>query len=200
VPSRSVRPVAGFVYHVTSRCCDGVTLFDSSIAYGRFLELIAETQAVRPIRLLAFCLMPNHLHLVLWPETDDAVERFVGWLLLTHAKRFNAFHDRCGPLYPKRYEAVSVQAGRNLYRVIRYVERNPCAARLARTPDDWRWSSAAPTSPIRLSEWPVPRPPDWKDFVRAEIESGELEQIRRHLKRGPLRRLRRSKRDDFAAE
>jgi putative transposase len=193
MPSRSVRPVAGFVYHVTSRCGDGVTLFESPIAYRRFVELIAETQAVRPMRLLAYCVMPNHLHLVLWPETDDAVERFVGRLLLVHAKRFNAFQETSGPVYPKRYEAVSVQAGPNLYRVIRYVERNPCAARLAATPGDWPWSSAAPQSPVRLSEWPVPRPPDWKDFVGAEIESEELERLRRHLKREPLRRLRRSR-------
>jgi putative transposase len=170
-----------------------VTLFESRIAYSRFVELIAETQAVRPMRLLAYCLMPNHLHLVLWPEADDAVERFVGRLLLIHAKRFNTFQGTSGPVYPKRYEAVSVQAGRNLYRVIRYVERNPCAARLAPTPGDWPWSSAAPKSPIRLSEWPVPRPADWNDFVGTAIESEELEQLRRHLKREPLRRLRHSK-------
>ena len=74
--------------------------------------------------------MPNHWHFVLWPETDDAVERFVGWLSLTHAKRFHRWHGTRGPVYPERYEAVPVEADTNLYRVIRYVERNPCAARL----------------------------------------------------------------------
>jgi putative transposase len=195
VPSRTVRPIAGFVYHVTSRSGPGVTLFDSRCAYRAFVDLIGEAQAARPIRLLAYCVMPNHSHLVLWPETDEAVERFVGWLSLTHAKRFHRWHGTSGPVYPKRYEAVSVQAGPNLYRVIRYVERNPCAAHLAPTPDAWPWSSAASESPIRLSEWPVPRPADWKNFVAAVIESDELEQIRRHLKRQPLRRLRGRKTD-----
>jgi putative transposase len=197
VPSRPVRPVAGFVYHVTSRARPGVTLFDSRIAYRAFVELIAEVQAARPMRLLAYCVMPNHAHFVLWPETDDAVERFIGLLLLTHAKRFHRWHGTSGPLYPKRYEAVSIQAGPGLYRAIRYVERNPCAAHLAPTPGAWEPSSASSSSPIHLSEWPVPRPPDWKGYVETVIESAELEQLRRHLKRQPLRRLRGRKNDTF---
>ena len=197
MPSRPVRPVAGFVYHVTSRSHAGVTLFDSPLAYRAFVDLIAEAQAARPMRVLAYCVMSNHLHLVLWPETDDAVERFVGWLLLRHAKRFNHWHGTSGPVYPKRYEAVSVQAGPGLYRVIRYVERNPCVARLASTPCAWPWSSASPSSPIRLAEWPVPRPSDWKSYVETAIETPELEAIRRHLKEQPLRRLRGRKSDQF---
>ena len=89
----------------------GVTLFDSRAAYRAFVNLIAEAQVVRPTRLLAYCVMPNHWHLVLWPETDDAVERFVGWLSLTHAKRFHRWRGTRGPVYPERYEAVPVEAG-----------------------------------------------------------------------------------------
>jgi REP-associated tyrosine transposase len=197
VPSRTVRPIAGFVYHVTTRCHAGVTLFDSPTAYGAFVDLIAEAQTVRPMRLLAYCVMPNHAHFVLWPETDDAVERFMGWVSMTHAKRYHRWNGTSGPVYPKRYEAVSVQTGFGLYRVIRYVERNPCAARLASRPDAWRWSSASSDSPVRLAEWPVPRPPDWRTYVATAIESAELEEIRRHLKTMPLRRLRRRKNDDY---
>ena len=191
MPSRPVRIVADFVYHVTNRSAAGVTLFDSRDAYRAFVDLIAETQVARPTRLLAYCVMPNHWHLVLWPETDDAVERFVGWLSLTHAKRFHRWHGTRGQVYPERYEAVAVQADANLYRVVRYVERNPCAARLVRKPGAWRWSSASPGSPIRLSDWPAPRPPDWKDYVETAIETAELQRIRSQLKREPLRRLRR---------
>ncbi len=174
-----------------------MTLFDSPGAYRAFVNLIAEAQVAKPIRLLAFCVMPNHMHLVVWPETDDAVEQFVGWLTLTHAKRFNWWHGTSGPVYPKRYQAISVQTGPALYRVIRYVERNPCAAHLTHAAAAWPWSSASPSSTIRLSEWPVPRPPDWRTYVETAIESTELEEIRRHLKTQPVRRLRGRKRDDF---
>jgi putative transposase len=195
VPIRTVPIVAGLVYHVTNRACAGRTLFDSRAAYRAFIELLAETQAIRPTRLLAFCVMPNHWHLVIWADSDDAVERFVAWLSLTHAKRFNRFMNTSGPVYPKRYEAVPVECGANLYRLIRYVERNPCAAGLASRAAAWPWSSAAPTSRIRLAEWPVPRPSDWEDYVEMEIESAELQEIRRRLKEEPLRRLRRRKND-----
>ena len=197
MPSRPVRIVADFVYHVTNRSAAGVTLFDSRAAYRAFVDLIAETQVVRPTRLLAYCVMPNHWHFVLWPQTDDAVERFVGWLSLTHAKRFHRWHGTRGQVYPERYEAVAVEADANLYRVVRYVERNPCAARLASTPGAWPWSSAAAGSPIQLSEWPAPRPPDWQDYVETAIETAELQRIRSQLKREPLRRLRRRKIDGF---
>ena len=196
MPSRPVRIVADFVYHVTNRCADGVTLFDSRPAYRAFVDLIAETHIVRPIRVLAYCVMPNHWHLVLWPETDHAVERFVGLLSLTHAKRFHRWHGTAGPLYPKRYEAVAVGADANLYRVVRYVERNPCAARLASTPGAWPWSSAAASSPVQLSEWPTPRPSAWKDYLNTRIETTELQRIRTELKREPVRRLRSSSFDE----
>ena len=197
VPSRPVRIVGGFVYHVTNRCAAGVTLFDSRAAYRAFVNLIAEAYAVRPTRLLAYCVMPNHWHLVLWPETDDAVERFVGWLSMTHVKRLHRWRGTRGPVYPKRYEAIPVESGRSLYRVIRYVERNPCAAGLVSTPRAWHWSSASPGSRVQLAEWPAPRPADWEDYVGTAIESAELEDIRRQLKREPLRRLRRRRSDGF---
>ena len=197
VPSRPVRIVGGFVYHVTNRCAAGVTLFDSRAAYRAFVNLIAEAYAVRPTRLLAYCVMPNHWHLVLWPETDDAVERFVGWLSMTHVKRLHRWRGTRGPVYPKRYEAIPVESGRSLYRVIRYVERNPCAAGLVSTPRAWHWSSASPGSRVQLAEWPAPRPADWEDYVGTAIESAELADIRRQLKREPLRRLRRRRSDGF---
>jgi len=100
-------------------------------------------------------------------------------------------------VYPERYEAIPVESGTSLFRVIRYVERNPCAARLAPTPAAWHSSSASPGSRIRLAEWPAPRPPDWLDYVETEIETAELEDVRRHLKGEPLRRLRRRKADGF---
>jgi len=134
---------------------------------------------------------------VLWPETDDAVERFVGWLSMTHVKRLHRWRGTRGPVYPERYEAIPVESGRSLYRVIRYVERNPCAAGLVSTPRAWHWSSASPGSRIQLAEWPAPRPADWEDYVGTAIESAELEDIRRQLKREPLRRLRRRRSDGF---
>jgi putative transposase len=190
MPSRYMPIAGGVVYHVTNRARDGVTLFDSPRAYDAFAELIAETHLVKPIRVLALCVMPNHWHFVLWPEFDRELEAFVGRLSLTHAKRLHLWRGSTGsgPVYPQRYRASPVESDTSLYRVIRYVERNPCAAGLTTKPEAWRWSSASPACPIPLAPWPVPRPPDWRTYVGQAIETTELTQIRQCLKGMPLRR------------
>jgi putative transposase len=191
MPSRCIPLLAGVVYHVTNRAREGLVLFDSPTAYLAFIDLIAETLARQPVRILAFCVMANHWHFVLWPETDVAISAFVGRLTMTHAMRFHRWHGTSGPLYPKRFEARPVQTGASLFRVIRYVERNPCAAGLVSAPAAYPWSSAAAGgSLVSLSEWPTPRPRDWKRLVAQPIESAELMRLRAELKRGPQRRLR----------
>ena len=193
MPKRIIPVVAGVVYHVVNRARDGVTLFESARAYADFVDLVEETLILHPIRILAFCLMPNHWHFVLWPETAPAVRHFIGRLSQAHAIRFHlAKRTRgSGPIYVKRFEARPVETELGVHRVVRYVERNPCAAGLTPTPAAWPWSSAAEPSPIRLADWPVPRPADWKSFVARQIESAELLRIRAALKVGPQRRRRR---------
>ena len=194
MPKRIVPVVGGVVYHVVNRASVGVTLFESARAYADFIELIQETLVLHPIRILAFCLMPNHWHFVLWPETAEAVRLFIGRLAQAHAIRFHLANGTrgSGPVYVKRFEARPVETDLGVHRVARYVERNPCAAGLAPTPSAWPWSSAAERTPVRLAEWPTPRPPDWQSFVAQPIESTELLRIRAALKAGPQRRRRRS--------
>jgi putative transposase len=191
MPIRTIPLLVGVVYHVTNRAREGLVLFDSPTAYLAFTDLIVETQTQHPIRILAFCVMANHWHFLLWPERVGAIQRFIGTLALTHAVRLNKRRGTSGAVYPKRFEARPVQSGASLVQVARYIERNPCAAGLVGTPSAYPWSSAAADgSPVPLSDWPTPRPRDWKRFVAQPIESAELMRIREHLKRGPQRRLR----------
>ena len=191
MPRRYIPLLGGVVYHVTNRARAGLVLFDSRTAYLAFIDLIIETLAVQPVRLLAFCIMSNHWHFLLWPDTDVAVRRFAGRLTMVHALRFNKLRGLSGPVYPKRFEARPVQSGASLCRVGRYIERNPCAAGLVVTPSEYPWSSAAAQgSPVPLSAWPTPRPRDWKRFIAQPVETTELMRIREELKRGPQRRLR----------
>src|SRR5262249_43020771 len=93
---------------------------------------LAEALDEVPTRLLAFCLLPNHFHLVLWPRTDDELSRFVGWLTLTHTQRWHAHYHNVGTghLYQGRFKSFPVAADEHLLTVLHYAERNPVRAGL----------------------------------------------------------------------
>jgi putative transposase len=190
---RIVPCLAGIVYHVTNRAHDGVTLFETPAAYAAVVELIEDTRLLRPIRILAYSVMPNHWHLLLWPETDRAVQLFVGLLSMTHAKRFQTRRGTIGsgPVYPRRYWATAVQSDRSVYRAARYVERNPVRAGLVRRAEQWPSSSAWPGSKVGLSAWPTPRPANWLDYVNDDPGGEELEALRAHFRGRRLRPTRR---------
>jgi putative transposase len=135
--------VGGLVYHVLNRANARAPLFDDAIDYRSFTELLAEERAHTGMRLLAWCLMPNHWHLVLWPRADGDLARFVRRLTQRHTQ---ARHRRQGTLgqghlYQGRYKAFLVQDDPHLLAVCRYVERNPLRAGLVTSAADWPHSS-----------------------------------------------------------
>jgi putative transposase len=149
--------------------------------------VLAETLDRVPTRLLAFCIMPNHWHLLIWP-TGDEMPRFMHRLTLTHAKRWHRAHgsERTGPVYQNRYTAVPVQTETHLMTVLRYVERNPLRAGLVDRAEKWPWSSLAQRadSGIALADPPIPRPCNWIDTVNEPQTAGELAQVRSAIERG----------------
>ena len=144
MPMRECRGMAGRAYHVMNRATCGQVLFDESEDYVRFLCTLQQARAKVPIRLLSYCLMPNHWHLVLWPAADDDVMRFTHWLTGTHAQRVHARRGTKGrgAIYAHRYGAVPVNDDAAFLRVVRYVERNAVRAQLVERAQDWLWSSA----------------------------------------------------------
>ncbi|MEO6112095.1 MAG: transposase, partial [Nitrospiraceae bacterium] len=74
----------GLVYHVLNRANGRQALFDDDGDYAAFERVLSEAQKRIAMRLLAYCVMPNHWHLVLWPHRDGDLSRFISWLTLTH--------------------------------------------------------------------------------------------------------------------
>jgi putative transposase len=183
----------GYVYHVLNRANARLPLFHKDGDYLAFQRILAETlQHVPAMRLLAYCLMPNHWHLVLWPRHDGELADFMHWLTLTHTQRWHAhYHDvGCGHLYQGRYKSFPVQEDEHFYCVCRYVERNALRAGLVPRAEAWRWGSlwcgqtgGAGTRPV-LSAWPVPRPEDWVREVNRPQTEAELAALRRCVQRG----------------
>ena len=164
-------------------------LFETPGDYGAFIDLMALTQREVPMRCLAYCLMPNHFHLVLWPTSDGALSRFMFRLTTIHSIRWNAFRGQTGSghVYQGRFKAFPVHQDRHFLQVCRYVERNALRAGLAVRAEDWPWSSLAQRCgaerEVALTDWPVLRPSDWLSIVQAE-NADEVSAVRHSLFRG----------------
>ena len=126
----------GYVYHVLNRANARMRIFDDDADYLAFEKVLAEAVERTETRLLAYCLMPNHWHLVVWPRKDGELSRFVGWLTLTHTQRWHAHRHSSGSghVYQGRFKSFPVQEDEHFYGVARYVERNALRAKLVREP------------------------------------------------------------------
>jgi len=161
--------------------------------YHAFLKAMAHACAEIPLPVLGYCLMPNHFHLVLWPQADGDLSRWMHWVQNTHVRRYHQHHHRSGHIWQGRFKAFPVENDEHLLTVLRYVERNPVRAQLTKRAEQWLWSSArfctdagkvAEDRPSFLEIGPVQRPRDWLSWVNQAATPGELEALRRSVTRG----------------
>ena len=133
----------GYVYHVLNRANARMTIFEDEEDFGAFEKVLLQAVERSQTRLLAYCLMPNHWHLVVWPRQDGELSRFIGWLTLTHTQRWHAHRHSTGSghVYQGRFKSFPIQEDEHLYAVARYVERNALRAHLVRRAEPWRWGS-----------------------------------------------------------
>src|SRR5947208_16376866 len=131
----------GYVYHVLNRANARLPIFETDADYEAFENVLAEAVARTGTRLLAYCVMGNHWHLVVWPRQDGELSQFVGWLTLTHTQRWHAFHQSTGSghVYQGRFKSFPVQEDEHLFTVARYVERHALRANLTRRAEQSRW-------------------------------------------------------------
>ena len=183
---------AGYVYHVLNRSNARMTIFEDEEDYAAFEEVMLQAVRRTQTRLLAYCLMPNHWHMVVWPRTDGELSAFAGWVTLTHTQRWHVHHQSAGSghVYQGRFKSFPIQEDEHLYTVARYVERNALRAKLTRRAEQWRWGSlyrwVRGTAEDRelLAAWPLPRRSGWAEFVNLPQSEAEMTAIRRSVQRG----------------
>jgi putative transposase len=154
------------MYHVCNRGSRKGVLFENSDDYDAFECLMNEARAKRPIRILAYHLMPNHFHFLLWPVGDDDVPRFMQWLTSTHASRWHRERNTVGngAVYQGRYRCVWIENEMHLFNTWRYIERNAREAGFVERVEEWRWSSASTRNgdrPFIVDPLPFARPSNW---------------------------------------
>ena len=170
--------------HICNRSAGQLTIFQSIADYVRFETCLKEMISNFPLRLFAFCIMPNHYHLLVEGETGPAVIKGLHWLGTTHAVRLRRDTSSIGrgAVYQNRFRAYPIQRNGAFYRVAHYIERNPVDANLCRSPDDWLWSSAKPekSQDLNLAEWPISKPKNWMETIRKPLDEIVRDEIRCH--------------------
>ena len=140
---RNARCVApGIPYHVTQRGTNGQRIFFADIDRKAYLQLLAATREEACVRILAWCLMTNHVHLVVIPEAADSLATLLRRVHGRYAQMLNARQNRTGHLFQNRYFSCALEKS-HLWRALAYVERNPVRAGMVERPEQYRWSSAA---------------------------------------------------------
>jgi putative transposase len=163
---------AGFVYHVGNRGSRKGPLFDGPDDYAEFERLVAATRELHAVRIIAYCLMVNHWHFLLWPLADDVLSPFMKSLTETHATDWRRGTKTVGQgaVYQARFWDTPTLDHLHLLAAWRYIERNPVEAGLVARAEDWHWSSAAIDRPDRalvVDRGPIPRPENWLEIVNS---------------------------------
>lgn len=191
MPRRPRVATGGYAYHVLNRAVGRWKIFRKNDDYAAFERVLAEVHERLPTRLLAYCLMPNHWHLVLWPRADGELSEFLRLLTVTHTQRWHAHYHSAGsgPLYQGRFKSFPIQQDEHLLRACRYVERNAVAAGLAARAEEWPWGSAAkrarrPPWLLEDAAWPLRRPGHWRALVNTPLAAVEEKRIATSVDRG----------------
>ena len=168
-----------------NRAVARLPLFRKEADYAAFERVLLEAYERHPTRILAWCLMRNHWHFVIWPREDGELTAFLRWLTHTHVMRWHVSHGTvgCGSLYQGRFKSFPVQQDEHFLTVCRYVERNALAAGAVDRAQDWRWGSlwvrghGDERLQALLSEWPVDRPGNWVATVNRPMSAKEEEKM-----------------------
>jgi len=183
--------IGGLAYHVLNRANSRTKIFRVDQDYAAFEKVLRQGSKRVGMRILAYCLMPNHWHLVLLPRKNGDLSKFMAWISMTHAARWHKSRGDVGTghLYQGRYKSSIIQADRHFLAVARYVEGNARRADLVKQAEKWRWGSLwrrINEEPMQgvYEDWPVHRPRDWAKVVNSLHTTKDLKEMRESILKG----------------
>lgn len=170
---------AGVVFHLCNRAAGHLTLFQSPSDYLQLVSVFQEAAEKFPVSLFAYCIMPNHWHLLAQAQHSKAISQFLHWSGTTHAKRWRSSQGSLGrgAVYQGRFRSHPVRGPLAFLRTAVYIERNALAAGLVASASDWPWGSAGQRPEIPLKAWPYPKPTPWKRYLAKPLDEEILRQI-----------------------
>jgi putative transposase len=177
-------------FHILNRGHARETIFHDDEDRAEFLIRLDRYRQRFDFRLYHYCLLPNHWHMVVWPQGDDDLSEYFRWVTVTHTQRWHAHHHTAGtgPVYQGRFKSFPVECDEHLLTVCRYVERNALRAKLMAKAEQWRWGSLWHRVHLSagnlLQDGPVPLPANWVRYVNEPQTAAELAVLRRSVVRG----------------
>lgn len=180
--------VPGLPHHVTQRGNRRQQTFFSDQDYQAYKDLVVKHCSEAGVAVWAYCLMPNHVHLILVPETADGLQKGLGEAHRRYTRRINFRESWRGYLWQGRFASFPLDEA-HLHSAGRYVELNPVRAGLTGRPQDWFWSSARAHLRARddglVSVAPMLKMiADWPAYLRAGLRESEREALRHHERTG----------------
>ena len=138
MPRQPRNAIGGYVYHVLNRANARVQIFDNDKDYQLFESVLEEGVEKFGMRILSYCIMPNHWHLVLYPKVGEDLSNFMRWITHTHTQRYHTHYKTIGygHIYQGRYKSFPIQKDNHFLQVCRYVERNSLRAGLVQKAQD----------------------------------------------------------------
>jgi putative transposase len=180
--------VSAVPHHVTQRGNRRQTVFFGDDDYRAYLTFVTEHAREAGVAVWAWCLMPNHVHLMLVPPTPDALRRALSEAHRRYSRMVNFREGWRGYLWQGRFASCPLDEAHTVA-AARYIELNPVRARLAAQPEDWPWSSARAHLTGRsdgLTEIGALGIPvaEWRDFLDQGSDEEALDMIRRGERTG----------------
>ena len=187
--ARCVEP--GLAYHVTQRGVNRQRVFFTIADYKLYLELLRSQLAVTHVEVLAYCLMSNHVHLVVVPRRAEGLAEAFHQVHGRYASYWNSSHASSGHVWQGRFYSCPMDPG-HLWTALRYVELNPVRAGMAVEAAGWPWSSAGahcgrvdPDAWLEMSAWRQNWTAEaWRKFLAQGETAAEVRALRRSTRTG----------------
>src|SRR4030042_4368987 len=181
---------AGYPHHIVERGNNRERVFANPIDYEKYLSFLSKYSEEKEAAVLAYCLMPNHIHFLVRPSGEEALAKMMQGVTLCYSKYFNRENGRTGRLWESRYYSTVIDGDSYLWTVSKYIENNPMRAGIVKKPEDYPYSSAK--AHILRKENPILKEPlfdkgeldEYRRFVKLEEDKRILEEIRKQTRSG----------------
>lgn len=186
-------------YHVIQRGNNREIVFVEKEDYHHYLNTLQRYKKKFEFKLFAFCLMTNHVHLLIKVGDKASISKIMQCVTVAHIRYYNDKYQRCGHVWQGRFLSPLVSEDEHLLNVMRYIEQNPLRAGLVARSEDYRWSSyrlnlketegtlidKEENQPYRqLGKDPIERAREYREFMRINLTGVQIEQHHRSTRRG----------------